>query len=56
MPDALFGLRKANRLVREGVTVGNGKAMAITGIVAGFAGALLFDLFYFTVLSPISFS
>jgi hypothetical protein len=53
---SFFGLRTANRLVREGVTVGNGKAMAITGIVVGLVGAFLWDLFYFTVMSPLNFS
>lgn len=52
---SIVALRKANQLLREGVTVGNGKAMAITGIVAGFVGAFLFDLFYFTVWSPLIF-
>jgi hypothetical protein len=53
---SIVGLRKANQLIREGVTVGNGKAMAITGIATGFAGAFLFDLFYFTTWSPLVFS
>jgi len=53
---SIFGLRKANQLIREGVTVGNGKAMAITGIATGFAGALLWNLFYFSTISPIYFS
>jgi hypothetical protein len=29
--------------------------MAIGGIVAGLLGALLFDLFYFTTISPVMF-
>lgn len=53
---SIVGLRKANQLTREGVTVGNGKAMSITGIATGFAGAFLFDLFYFTTWSPLVFS
>jgi hypothetical protein len=53
---SIVGLRKANQLIREGVTVGNGKVMAITGIASGFAGAFLFDLFYFTTWSPLVFS
>ena len=53
---SIIGLRKANTLIREGVTVGNGKAMAITGIVTGFAGALLWDLLYFSTISPIYLS
>lgn len=53
---SIFGLRRANQLAREGVTVGNGRAMAITGIASGFAGALLWNLFYFTVFSPLQFS
>jgi hypothetical protein len=53
---SIVGLRRANQLIREGVTVGNGKAMAITGIATGFAGAFLFDLFYFTTWSPLVFS
>jgi hypothetical protein len=52
----IIGLRKATQLRREGVTTGDGRAMAITAIVAGFAGAFLFDLFYFTVISPFRFS
>lgn len=52
---SFVGLRRANQLIREGVTVGNGKAMAITGIVSGLVGAFLFDLFYFTVWSPLIF-
>lgn len=50
---SIFALRKANQLVREGVTVGNGRTMAITGIAVGFAGAALWDLFYFTAISPL---
>lgn len=53
---SIFALRKANQLQREGVTTGNGKAMAITGIAVGFAGAFLFDLFYFTTWSPLVMS
>lgn len=53
---SFFGLRRANQLAREGVTVGNGRAMAITGIVVGLIGAFLFDLFYFTFWSPIVMS
>jgi hypothetical protein len=53
---SFFGLRRANQLTREGVIAGNGKAMAITGIVTGLVGAFLWDLFYFSVISPISFS
>jgi Protein of unknown function (DUF2510) len=53
---SIFGLRRANQLVREGVTLGNGRVMAITGIAAGFAGALLWNLFYFSVFSPLQFS
>lgn len=53
---SFFALRRANALQREGVTVGNGRAMAITGIVAGLVGAFLWDLFYFTVFSPLNFS
>jgi hypothetical protein len=53
---SIFALRRANQLVREGVTLGNGRGMAITGIASGFAGALLWNLFYFTVISPIQFS
>ncbi|HWM34708.1 MAG TPA: DUF2510 domain-containing protein [Pseudolysinimonas sp.] len=52
---SFVGLRRAAQLQREGVTVGNGRAMAIGGIVAGLAGALLFDLFYFSVWSPLMF-
>jgi hypothetical protein len=53
---SFFALRKANQLVREGVTTGNGRTMAITGIVAGLVGAFLWDLFYFTVISPLNIS
>lgn len=53
---SFVGLRRANALIRGGVTVGNGKAMAIGGIVAGLVGAFLFDLFFFTTLSPVMFS
>jgi hypothetical protein len=53
---SFFGLRKANQLIREGVTVGNGRAMAITGIVAGLVGAFLWNLFYFTYWSPLVMS
>ena len=52
---SFVALRKANQLIREGVIAGNGKAMAITGIVAGLAGAFLFNLFYFTVWAPFYF-
>jgi hypothetical protein len=53
---SFVGLRRANALIRQGVTVGNGKAMAITGIVAGLVGAFLFNLFFFTTWSPLMFS
>ncbi|MEO8263247.1 MAG: DUF2510 domain-containing protein [Pseudolysinimonas sp.] len=53
---SFIGLRRANQLQREGVTVGNGKAMAITGIVSGLVGAFLWNLFYFGVMSPLQFS
>jgi hypothetical protein len=53
---SFIGLRRANELLRHGVTTGNGRGMAIGGIVAGLAGALLFNLFYFTMWSPLVFS
>ncbi|MEO8095611.1 MAG: DUF2510 domain-containing protein [Pseudolysinimonas sp.] len=53
---SFLGLRKANQLVREGVTAGNGKTFAITGIVTGMVGAFLWDWFYFAVFSPFQFS
>ena len=53
---SFIGLRKANQLQREGVAVGNGKVMAITGIVSGIIGAFLWNLFYFGVMSPLQFS
>jgi hypothetical protein len=52
---SLVGLRRANALIRAGVTVGNGKGMAIGGIVAGFAGALLFNLWFFTTWTTFQF-
>jgi hypothetical protein len=51
---SIAGLRRANGLVREGVVTGNGRGMAIGGIVAGFTGALLWDLFYFGVIASFS--
>jgi hypothetical protein len=53
---SIVGLVKANRLVASGVTVGNGKGYALVGIISGFAGALLWDLFYFAVFQPFTFS
>jgi hypothetical protein len=47
---SIVALRRANRLARSGVTTGTGRGMAITGIVVGFAGALLWDWFYFGVI------
>lgn len=53
---SFVGLRKANELARAGVTTGNGRGMAIGGIVAGLVGAFLWNLFYFSVISPFSMS
>ncbi len=53
---SIIGLLKANRLIASGVTTGHGRGYAIVGIVSGFAGALLWDLFYFAVFSPFQFS
>jgi hypothetical protein len=53
---SFVGLRRANRLIAQGVTVGNGRGMAIGGIVAGLVGALLFDLFYFGYIAPFAFT
>jgi hypothetical protein len=53
---SIYGLVKANQLVKSGVTTGNGRGYALIGIISGFAGALLFDLFYFAVFQPLSFS
>jgi hypothetical protein len=47
---SIFGLRAANRLARQGVTAGNGRGMAIAGIVTGFLGAFLWDWFYVGVI------
>jgi hypothetical protein len=52
---SIYGLVKANRLAASGVTVGNGRGFAITGIISGFLGAFLWDLFYFTTISPLAF-
>ncbi|HEV7743006.1 MAG TPA: DUF2510 domain-containing protein [Pseudolysinimonas sp.] len=51
---SFFALRRANQLVREGVTTGNGRGMAITGIVTGLVGAFLWNLFYFSVFAPLN--
>jgi hypothetical protein len=51
---SIAGLRRANGLARAGVITGNGRGMAIAGIVAGFSGALLWDLFYFGVIASFS--
>jgi hypothetical protein len=48
---SIAGLNRANALARQGVVAGNGRAMAIAGIAAGFGGALLWDLFYFGVIA-----
>lgn len=53
---SIGGLVKANGLARAGVSIGNGRGFAIAGIVTGFGGALLWNLFYFTVIQPISYS
>lgn len=53
---SIVGLVKANRLAASGVTTGNGKGYALVGIIAGFSGALLWDLFYFAVFQPFTFS
>jgi hypothetical protein len=53
---SIYGLVKANQLIKAGVTTGNGRAYALIGIISGFAGALLFDLFYFSVFQPLSIS
>ncbi len=53
---SIAGLVKANRLIASGTTTGHGRGSAIIGIVAGFGGALLFNLFWFTVFSPFQFS
>lgn len=53
---SIYGLVKANKLIASGVTTGNGRVYAIVGIISGFAGALLWDLFYFAVFQPFSFS
>jgi hypothetical protein len=53
---SIAGLVKANRLIASGTTTGHGRGYAIIGIVAGFSGALLFNLFWFTVFSPFQFS
>jgi hypothetical protein len=52
---SIVGLRRANALIRSGVTAGNGKGMAIGGIVAGFTGALLFDLWFFSTWTTFQF-
>ncbi|MCU1418568.1 MAG: hypothetical protein JWP32_2742, partial [Schumannella sp.] len=51
---SFFALRRANKLVREGVTTGNGRGMAIIGIVTGLVGAFLWNLFYFSVFAPLN--
>lgn len=53
---SIYGLIKANKLIASGVTTGHGKGYALVGIIAGFAGALLWDLFYFAVFQPFTFS
>jgi hypothetical protein len=53
---SIYGLIKANKLIASGVTTGHGKGYAIVGIISGFAGALLWDLFYFAVFQPFTFS
>jgi hypothetical protein len=53
---SIVGLLKANRLIASGVTVGHGRGFALTGIISGFLGALLWNLFYFAVFSPFTFS
>jgi len=53
---SIVGLVKANRLAASGVTIGNGRAQAVVGIVVGLAGALLWNLFYIWVFAPFSFS
>jgi hypothetical protein len=53
---SIVGLVKANRLIASGATTGHGRGYAIVGIVTGFAGAFLWNLFYFSVISPFSFS
>jgi hypothetical protein len=49
---SIGGLVRANRLHDAGVTAGNGFGFAVTGIVVGFFGAFLFDLFYFSAVQP----
>jgi hypothetical protein len=53
---SIYGLIKANRLAAAGTTTGNGRGYALVGIIVGFTGALLWDLFYFAVFQPFSFS
>jgi hypothetical protein len=53
---SIYGLVKANRLVASGVTVGHGRGYALAGIIVGFLGALLWNLFWFTVVSPFQYS
>lgn len=53
---SIVGLQKANRLAATGTTVSTGRGFAIAGIISGFLGAFLWNLFYFTVISPFQFS
>jgi hypothetical protein len=53
---SIYGLVKANQLAKAGMTTGNGRGFAVAGIITGFSGALLWDLFYFTVIQPLSHS
>jgi hypothetical protein len=53
---SIYGLVKANKLIASGMTTGHGKGYALVGIISGFAGALLWDLFYFAVFQPFTFS
>ena len=46
---SIAGLRKANAMAAKGVTVGNGRGFAIAGIVVGFGGAILWNLFFFSL-------
>ena len=52
---SIGGLVKANALAKGGVVVGHGRGFAIAGIITGFGGALLWNLFYFTVIQPIAY-
>ncbi len=52
---SIGGLVKANELAKAGVSVGNGRGFAVTGIITGFGGALLWNLFYFTLIQPIQY-